>query len=200
MNTHMVEEAGTRFFELASSLGRIHAETLSGLADATAKTPLGAVFAVNASLAHMANNSMETLASRLSAKNAPTAKAPAKTPASKPKKAKKAASVAGVEATMAIADAFEPDVADVLVDEGIDTTANASASIPKADGKPDDLTLISGVGATTAKKLNKAGIETFAQIVAMDESAFEALLASLDIKSIRFTPSFWIDEARKLST
>ena len=198
MNRHMVQETGSRFLELASSLGRIHVDALDGMADATAKTPLGAIFAANASLARMASEGMETLATRMNAEVAPATDAPAKA-ASKPKKAKKPAAFA-VETPPV--EAIEPDIADVLIEEPVAKQAKAPAkakAAPTAAAKPDDLTAINGIGATTAKKLNKAGIETFAQIAGMTDAKFEALLATLDIKSIRFTPAYWIGEAKKLT-
>jgi len=230
----MVGEAGSRFFEMASSLGRIHADTLTGLADATAKTPLGPVFAINATFMRMANDGIETLASRMSVDSAtvidtttaPVAKAPAttvtaKTPAAAkakssvmpsakpapksgkvekpaPKKVEKPASFA-VETTSAtaLADLAEPDVADVLVDEAmLDVIPEAPAVTALAK---DNLTLINGIGATTEKKLNSIGIESFAQIAAMTEQQFADVLASLDIKSIRFSPALWIDAAKTFS-
>lgn len=237
MPKHMVEEAGSRFFEMASSLGRMHERTLSGLADATSKTPLGPVFAINASLARMANEGMDTLASRLTvvtdpvvsdapkpaakAKVAPkpTAKpkaaakpvqkavaklaekpvvAKSPKPAAKPKVAKKPAPLTvETSAATTAADMLEPDVADVLVEDVV-AVAELPAK-PKAAIAKDDLTRINGIGATTAKKLHGAGIENFAQIAKMSDDQFAALLTSLEVKSIRFSPNLWIEEAKKLS-
>ena len=228
MQKHMVEEAGSRFFEMASSLGRMHERTLSGLADATSKTPLGPVFAINASLARMANESMDTLATRLTsgneasspdmpkpvAKTATAPKASAKpkaaakpkpvakstaAPATKPKPAKKPAPapVKKAPATAIAAAAVKANGADVLVEDVV-VKAKAPAE-PKATVAKDDLTRINGIGATTAKKLHGAGIDTFARIAKMSEAEFTKLLASLEIKSIRFTPSAWIKEAKTLS-
>jgi|GEM_PF-6456575 len=63
----------------------------------------------------------------------------------------------------------------------------------------DDLAKINGIGATTVKKLNGVGISSFAQIAAMSEGQFTDLLESLDIRSIRFSPATWIDEAKKFA-
>lgn len=180
MNRHMVEEAGSRFFELASSLGRIHADTLSGMADATSKTPLGPVFAMNATFARIAHEGMDTLSERLvNAKTAaPTPKAKAADPAPAP-------------------EAAEPDVMDVLVEA--DEVEDAPLPVIEPASTQDDLSIITGIGATTAKKLNSVGVESFAQIAAMDEGEFAVLLESLDIKSIRFSPAMWIAEAKTLA-
>ena len=190
MNRHMVKETGTQFFELASSLGRIHADTLSSMANAASTTPLGPVFAMNASLARLANEGMDTMASRLATAKAAApkakpkkAKAPAKPKAAKPAKAKAPAPVA------TLADTMEPDVADVMVEA--DAIAPATTN--------DDLAKINGIGATTVKKLNGVGISSFAQIAAMSEGQFTDLLESLDIRSIRFSPATWIDEAKKFA-
>ena len=221
MQKHMVEEAGSRFFAVASSLGRMHERTLSGLADATSKTPLGPVFAINASLVRMANEGIDTLASRMNiaadpvvsdapksaakpkASAKPARKAVAKTaekpkPAAKPKAAKKPApfTVETSPAT-ALADIVEPDVADVLVEDVVAVTKVPAK--PKTAVVKDDLTQINGIGATTAKKLHGAGVETFAQIAKMSDDQFAALLTSLEVKSIRFSPNLWIEEAKKLS-
>ena len=207
MSRHLVEEAGTRFFELATSLGRFHERTLKGLADATAKTPAGPFFAINASLARMANDGMETLAGRLSGttipagsrRTDPAAEAPSAT-VDAPKRAKApgrartpAPFTVETAPDTAVAEAIEPEVEDVLVDEIV-----AEAALP---GKPasvikDDLTLITGIGAATARKLNDAGIESFAQIAGMSEDGFADLLSSLEIRSIRFSPATWIAEAK----
>jgi|GEM_PF-3626558 len=151
MNRHMVKETGTQFFELASSLGRIHADTLSSMANAASTTPLGPVFAMNASLARLANEGMDTMASRLATAKAAApkakpkkAKAPAKPKAAKPAKAKAPAPVA------TLADTMEPDVADVMVEA--DAIAPATTN--------DDLAKINGIGATTVKKLNGVGISS----------------------------------------
>lgn len=219
MNRHMVEEAGSRFLELASSFGRLHAETLSGLAEATAKTPLGPVFAINASLARMANDGIETLATQVggapktASGSAPVvAKAPAPAKPEKPAPASaevlsfktpepKDSAPFAVEASpvTALADLGEPEIEDVLVDDAMveDVLAEVEHK-PVALADKDDLTRITGIGATTAKKLNGVGIESFAQIVAMSEAQFTDLLASLDIRTIRFSPGAWIAEAKTL--
>ncbi len=203
MQNHMVKETGLHIFELASSLGRMHERTLSELANATSKTPFGAVFALNASFARMANEGMDTLASRLSDANAPspapTATQPVAKAAPKAEPAKKSAPPAVETASitvMADDDTFEPDVSDVLVEEIVASPKPPVES--KTVATKDDLTHIAGIGATTAKKLNGAGIENFAQIAEMSESQFAKLLASLEIKSIRFQPKQWIEEAKEL--
>ncbi len=205
MNRLMVEQAGSRFFELASSLGRIHADTLTGLADATAKTPLGPVFAVNASVARMVNEGVDTLAQRFTGESGSIPDAPfaakekAVKPKATPKPAKKAAKASKkIEAEATAPLALEPEAHDVLVEDVAMADIAPAAKIEEITAA-DDLTVISGIGATTAKKLNGAGVTRFADIAAMNEGAFADLLASLDIKSIRFSPAKWIEEAKTFS-
>ncbi len=202
MDKLMVEQAGSRFFEFASTLGRMHVKTLTGLADATAKTPLGPVFAVNASVARMMNEGVESIAHKLVGDNGAASDAPVKKAAAPVAKAKPAAKKAAAKADKPVKEtkpaakakaatslSIEPEADEVLVDDNAAVEAVASA-------KADDLTVISGIGATTAKKLNGAGINGFADIAAMTEDKFADLLASLDIKSIRFSPAKWIEEAK----
>ena len=204
MNRLMVEQAGSRFFELASSFGRMHVDTMTGLADATAKTPLGPVFAVNASVARMVNEGVESLANSFTGESgpAPAAKAKPVTKPSKPKAAKKPAKAAPVkkeadEPKKAAPVALEPEVEDVLVEDV--AVAEAAPAKPRKKAAADDLTVISGIGATTAKKLNGAGVTNYADIAGMGEGDFTKLLDSLEIKSIRFSPAKWIEEAKTLS-
>ena len=80
-----------------------------------------------------------------------------------------------------------------ILDSGADKTgvkaaigagsAPATAAAPKAAAKPakaaattqDDLSQITGIGPAAAKKLNEAGIATFAQLAAIDPESFEAV-------------------------
>jgi large subunit ribosomal protein L21 len=70
--------------------------------------------------------------------------------------------------------------------------APASAKPAKAAAAPaaagDDLTQITGVGPAAAKKLNEAGITTFAQLAALDPETFEATKVKPE----------WVDQAKTL--
>ncbi|MBS0122528.1 50S ribosomal protein L21 [Thetidibacter halocola] len=70
--------------------------------------------------------------------------------------------------------------------------APASAKPAKAAAAPaaagDDLTQITGVGPAAAKKLNEAGITTFAQLAAVDPETFEATKVKPE----------WVDQAKTL--
>ena len=61
---------------------------------------------------------------------------------------------------------------------------------PKAKAaKVDDLTTITGVGPAAAKKLNEAGITSFAQLAKLDAASFDA---------VKIKPE-WIDQAKDLA-
>ena len=53
--------------------------------------------------------------------------------------------------------------------------AEAKAAAPVAAAAADDLTAITGVGPAAAKKLNDAGVTTFAQLAAVDVDSFDAV-------------------------
>ncbi|WP_417719196.1 50S ribosomal protein L21 [Salipiger sp.] len=65
--------------------------------------------------------------------------------------------------------------------------ASAPKAAPAAAG--DDLTQITGVGPAAAKKLNEAGITTFAQLAAVDPETFEA---------VKVKPE-WVEQAQTLA-
>ncbi len=66
--------------------------------------------------------------------------------------------------------------------------AAAKAEAPKA-AAADDLTQITGVGPAAAKKLNEAGITTFAQLAAVDPETFEATKVKPE----------WVEQAKTLA-
>ena len=65
----------------------------------------------------------------------------------------------------------------------------AKAEAPAAAGDADDLTQINGVGPAAAKKLNEAGITTFAQLAAVDPETFEATKVKPE----------WVEQAKELA-
>ncbi|SPF81311.1 50S ribosomal protein L21 [Pseudoprimorskyibacter insulae] len=67
-------------------------------------------------------------------------------------------------------------------------TAAAAAPAAAAAGS-DDLTAINGVGPAAAKKLNDAGISTFAQLAAVDAASFDA---------VKVKPE-WVEQAKELA-
>ncbi|MGR3368182.1 MAG: 50S ribosomal protein L21 [Sagittula sp.] len=93
-----------------------------------------------------------------------------------------------------------------ILSEGADKTgvkaAIGAGSAPKAasndaaapaaatkGGEGDDLTQITGVGPAAAKKLNDAGITTYAQLAAVDPETFEATKVKPE----------WVEQAKTLA-
>ena len=64
----------------------------------------------------------------------------------------------------------------------------AEAAVPAADAGADDLTALNGVGPAAAKKLNEAGITTFAQLAAVEG----------DVEGVKVKPE-WIEQAKELA-
>ncbi len=64
----------------------------------------------------------------------------------------------------------------------------ADAAAPVAEAAADDLATLNGVGPAAVKKLNAAGITTFAQIAAVDG----------DVEGVKVKPE-WIEQAKELA-
>jgi len=64
----------------------------------------------------------------------------------------------------------------------------AEAAAPAAEAAADDLTSLNGVGPAAVKKLNAAGITTFAQLAAVDG----------DVEGVKVKPE-WIEQAKELA-
>ena len=84
--------------------------------------------------------------------------------------------------------------------------ASAKAAAPKAKAAPaaasgegDDLTQLSGVGPALLKKLNAAGISTFAQIAAWTEADVAEFDEKLSFKG-RIEREGWIAQAKELAS
>ncbi len=67
--------------------------------------------------------------------------------------------------------------------------AEAAPAAVAAAAAGDDLTQITGVGPAAAKKLNEAGITTFAQLAAVDAETFEATKVKPE----------WVEQAKTLA-
>lgn len=74
--------------------------------------------------------------------------------------------------------------------------SNKSAAQESA-AEPDDLTQITGLGATAAKALNDIGIRTFAQLAAQSEDELVQRLPTRVATRVRRDK--WIEQAKKLS-
>jgi large subunit ribosomal protein L21 len=68
----------------------------------------------------------------------------------------------------------------------------------KASAGSDDLTQLKGVGPAYAKKLNEAGITSFAQIAALDAAGVTELEEKLNASG-RVERDGWIDQAKELA-
>mgnify|MGYP005830813033 FL=1 len=85
------------------------------------------------------------------------------------------------------------DASGVKAAAGAGSAAAPAASAPKAAAPSaaagDDLTAITGVGPAAAKKLNEAGITTYAQLAAVDPETFEATKVKPE----------WVEQAKTLA-
>ncbi|MCP2671997.1 50S ribosomal protein L21 [Maricaulaceae bacterium EIL42A08] len=85
----------------------------------------------------------------------------------------------------------------------------APKAAPKAEAKPkaaakaapagnDDLTQLTGVGPAFAKKLNEAGVTSFAQVAAWDAAEIERLDGEISGLKTKAEKGDWVAEAKKL--
>ncbi len=92
----------------------------------------------------------------------------------------------GVDRYTSNADEQDDMIARVKNNEAKAEPASAAGT---AEGAGDDLTQINGVGPAAAKKLNEAGITTFAQLAALDADTFEATKVKPE----------WVEQAKTLA-
>ena len=85
------------------------------------------------------------------------------------------------------------DASGVKAAAGAGSAAAPAASAPKAAAPSaaagDDLTAITGVGPAAAKKLNEAGITTYAELAAVNPETFEATKVKPE----------WVEQAKTLA-
>ena len=85
------------------------------------------------------------------------------------------------------------DASGVKAAAGAGSAAAPAASAPKAAAPSaaagDDLTAITGVGPAAAKKLNEAGINTYAELAAVNPDTFEATKVKPE----------WVEQAKTLA-
>lgn len=86
------------------------------------------------------------------------------------------------------------DLKPAAASEPAQPAAITAPSVPDAD--PDDLTKLTGVGKSWAKKLNDQGIYNFSQIAEMTPEKLEELDEALNAKG-KVAKSGWIEEAKK---
>ncbi|WP_375209439.1 50S ribosomal protein L21 [Hyphomonas jannaschiana] len=77
--------------------------------------------------------------------------------------------------------------------------AEAAAAAPAAEaGAADNLKKLTGIGPALEKKLNGAGITTFAQIAALTDAQIAELEEQLSLSG-RFAKDGWVEQAKELA-
>lgn len=97
--------------------------------------------------------------------------------------------------------ASEEPVAEELDGAGGEGTSKGDITgltpLAEPDGKPDDLTKLSGVGKAMASKLNAQGIYHFSQLASLPPESLDELDAAIEARG-KAKNSGWIEEAKKL--
>jgi predicted flap endonuclease-1-like 5' DNA nuclease len=75
----------------------------------------------------------------------------------------------------------------------------ATKPLPKSVGGKDDLTAIGGIGPALAKKLNAAGISSYAQLAALSDADIERLEKNVIKYSGRIKRDDWVGQAKALA-
>jgi len=109
--------------------------------------------------------------------------------------------VAGVQKRIASAGAKSSPAPKTALSTGkkVEPKPAAAKPSPKVANKPDDLTVIGGIGPALAKKLVSAGISTYAQLAALSDADIEHLEKDIIKFSGRIKRDDWIGQAKKLS-
>lgn len=108
----------------------------------------------------------------------------------------KAAIGAGSVSTAAVAAAKPAKKAAAKTEEA--PKAEAKKAAPKAAAGSDDLKQLSGVGPALEKKLNEAGVTTFAQIASWGEAEIAEFDEKLSFKG-RIEREGWVEQAKALA-
>ena len=80
-----------------------------------------------------------------------------------------------------------------------DAKKAAPKAAPKAAAKADDLTELTGVGPALAKKLNEAGVTTFAQVAAWTDADMDTLSETITGLKAKAEKGDWIKAAKALA-
>ncbi len=75
----------------------------------------------------------------------------------------------------------------------------AAKAAPKAAAGNDDLTQLNGVGPAFAKKLNAAGVTSFAQVAAWTDADLDALDAEIAGVKAKAETGEWVKQAKELA-
>ena len=97
------------------------------------------------------------------------------------------------ESTMAISLADLVDHIDAVSDIKINVA-------PAPEGRIDDLKRIRGVGPTTEKRLNGAGILTWAQMASLSDDDLNQVADLLKVTVDKINREQWVEQARALRT
>ncbi|WP_135505371.1 50S ribosomal protein L21 [Roseovarius aestuariivivens] len=109
-----------------------------------------------------------------------------------------AAAVAGLgDAKLATNKAEQADMNARIKTDDNSAKAKPVAEAGVASGAADDLKQLSGVGPALEKKLNEAGVTTFAQIAAWTEEDIAAMDEKLSFKG-RIEREGWVDQAKEI--
>ena len=100
--------------------------------------------------------------------------------------------------------------ADALIKTDASTIVAASKVAAKSSKKPassaakddlsctlDDLTVVSGIGPSTMKKLQAEGIQTLLDLAKISNKELTALVEKANIRLLKNTPADWISDAKK---
>jgi predicted flap endonuclease-1-like 5' DNA nuclease len=71
--------------------------------------------------------------------------------------------------------------------------------VQRQPDKRDDLTAINGLGPALAKKLNQAGIVSYAQLAALSDTDIAHLEKNVLKSAGRITRNDWVGQAKKLA-
>jgi len=119
-------------------------------------------------------------------------------PGAKPKTAAKAKAKPAAKAEDAPAKAEKP-AAKAAPKAAAKADKPAAKAAPKAKAANDDLTQLNGVGPAYAKKLNEAGITSFAQVAAWKAADLDALDADIPGIKAKAETGDWVKQAKDLA-
>jgi len=74
-----------------------------------------------------------------------------------------------------------------------------AAAPAKPSAKPDDLTVIAGIGPAVAKKLNDTGVSSYAQLAALSDAEITNLEKNVFTRAGRKKLEDWVAQAKKLA-
>ena len=131
-----------------------------------------------------------------------TAKTKLKSTTAAPKKADKADAAPKAKAAPKKADAKKPAAPKAEAKTEAPKKAAPKKAAPKkaaAKAGNDDLTKLDGLGPAFAKKLNEAGVTSFAQIAAWTEADLDSLNESITGLKAKAEANNWIEAAKSLA-